>query len=97
MLLLALGKNCFSHYHLLSGSLEDSEVSLEKKRERKPLYKGTTQILFYSLSFIYLFIYNPDFNPSNPCPPPVCFTFPTSLPPHPVFTWMPPPHHLHST
>lgn len=33
MPLLALGKNCFSHYHSLSQSLEDSEVGLEKKNE----------------------------------------------------------------
>lgn len=35
MPLLALGKNCFSHYHSLSQSLEDSEVGLEKKKRNE--------------------------------------------------------------
>lgn len=48
MPLLALGKNCFSHYHSLSQSLEDSEVGLEKKM--KPLHNGAIQILERMLS-----------------------------------------------
>lgn len=50
MPLLALGKNCFSHYHSLSQSLEDSEVGLEKKKEMKPLHNGAIQILERMLS-----------------------------------------------